>query len=73
MCKQCGMGCKSKIRSPKGVVSRIEELRPVSAAEVEPVDLIPAQEEDSDVATVGNGSKEEHGLIRKIYKIEVSM
>ncbi|MCG8046017.1 MAG: RNase H-like domain-containing protein, partial [Candidatus Thiodiazotropha endolucinida] len=52
VCKQCGMGCKSKSRSPKSVVSRIEELRPVSEAEVEPVDLVSAQEDDSDVATV---------------------
>ena len=50
MCKQCGMGCKNKSRVPKGVVSRIEELRQVTMAD--PVDLVSAQEEDSDVATV---------------------
>ena len=52
VCKQCGMGCKNKSRVPKGVVSRIEELRQVTMAEANPVDLVSAQEEDSDLATV---------------------
>ena len=52
VCKQCGMGCKNKSRVPKGVISRIEELRQVTMAETNPVDLVSAQEEDSDVATV---------------------
>ena len=51
VCKQCGMGCKNKSRVPKGVVSKIEELRQVTIAEANPVDLVSAQEEDSDVAT----------------------
>ena len=47
-----GLDCKGKRKSERNVVSRIGELRQVTAHEVEPIDLISAQEEDSDIATV---------------------
>ena len=52
VCKQCDMDCKAKGRSPKGLISRIEEFSQITMVEVEPIDLVSAQEEDSDVATI---------------------
>ena len=52
VCKQFGLDCKGKQKSKCATVSRIEELSQITARDVENLDLISAQEEDDDVATV---------------------
>ena len=52
VCKQCGLDCKGKQKSKCATVSRIEELSQIITNDVEYLDLVSAQEEDDDVATV---------------------
>ena len=52
VCKQFGLDCKGKQKAKCATVSRIEELSQITARDVENLDLISAQEEDDDVATV---------------------
>ena len=52
VCKQCGLDCKSKQKQKCSMVSRIEELSQITAIDSEILDLVSAQEEDDDVATV---------------------
>ena len=51
-CKQCGLDCKGKQKLKYAVVSRIEELSQITANDVEILDLVSAQEDDEDLATL---------------------
>ena len=72
-CKQCGLDCKNKQKPKCAMVSRIEELSLITANDIETLDLVSAQEEDDDVATVKDGPQKEHDRILNIFRTEASI